>query len=769
MAQDQQKDDPLKGITLSKYEIERRLGAGGMGVVYLARDTLLERQIALKVLPPEMATDEVAVQRFLREAQAAAHLHHQNIVEVYDTGAEQDLFFFAMEYVGGGSVGDELRDEGWIDENDALKITRQAALALDYAHQQGVIHRDIKPDNLLRNDKGEVKIADLGLAHWKPDESALSLTTTGTVVGTPYYISPEQISGEKTIDARADVYSLGVTLYHMLAGRPPFKEGSSPEIMAQHLTKPIPPIRQFNPAITDFSVALVEKMMAKEREQRFQNMKDVVAAIDEILKEPTEVEIIQKSRLRQFKLLGMAAAVTLFFAMGWILYSQTGFTRWLHPAKPADSRPQSLVLPAPPQPSAPDLKKRVETPPSTASKNSASSKERGETPVAAETDRETLAKAATKGDLQKIQSLLAKGANPDETDTGGYTPLMRAVAAGHLAVVRTLLEKKASPDVKNANGDTALFLTLHANNPEMLSILLKSGANPGLRHSNGFTPLLLAAAKGHVECARLLLEAGANPNEKSLGLQSSGATSLMLASKRAMAKLLLDKGADFHERNSNGHDCLTLAAGYDRAEVVREILDHGAKPDDAAADGGTPLLMAAANNALNAASVLLEAGADPNTRMSPGAPMLNRIIHSGEGRNAAAVRLLVEKGADIEARGSDGFTPMMVASWEGYGEVAAVLKKAGAGMDLFCAAGAGDLDMVDGCLKRDENPNQKFSHGRTALMAAAKNGHSEVVDLLLARGADIRPRDQQGKTALDLAQENSRQATVEILRRATQR
>ena len=254
------------GTRFGDYEILAELGAGGMGRVYRARDLTLERIVALKTLTPQFGSDSGFVQRFLKEARAAARLNHPNIVQIYDFGQDGETYYLAMEYVDGHSLGAYLK-RGHFSERDAILVIRHACRALAVAHVEGLVHRDIKPDNLMLTSKGEVKLVDLGIAK-RVDEDQ-SLTQTGQAVGTPHYISPEQIRGSKDVDARADIYSLGATLYHLVTGHTPFKGTSGALVMSMHLVQPLADPRSYVPGLSDGLCRVIRKMMAKDRDERY--------------------------------------------------------------------------------------------------------------------------------------------------------------------------------------------------------------------------------------------------------------------------------------------------------------------------------------------------------------------------------------------------------------------------------------------------------------------------------------------------------------------
>jgi len=271
--------DPWIGQTLAGYIVLRRLGEGGMGIIYLARHQSLDRLAAVKFLPGDMATNTGFVELFLREAKAAAKLSHPNIVAVYDAGVVgENIYYFIMEYVEGRDLHSMLEERGTLPVAQAADYTMQAATALAYAHRKGIIHRDIKPQNLLLTEEGVIKVVDLGLAKWTGEESSM-LTQTGEIMGSPVYISPERLRDPSNIDARTDIYSLGGTLFHLVTGRIPY-EGSSPVIMARHLSDPVPEPREIKPELDENISIIIKKMMAKEPADRFQTMEEVESALE---------------------------------------------------------------------------------------------------------------------------------------------------------------------------------------------------------------------------------------------------------------------------------------------------------------------------------------------------------------------------------------------------------------------------------------------------------------------------------------------------------
>ena len=257
-----------------RYSLERELGRGGMGIVYLARDLRLERVVAIKVLPPERAGNDVARERFVREARTAAQLSHPHIIPIHAVEHAGDFVFFVMSYVDGETLGARVRRDGALRPHDAARTVREVAWALAYAHGQGVVHRDVKPDNiLLERGSGRALVADFGIARLV---QAQGVSGEGELVGTPEYMSPEQASGG-AVDGRSDLYSLGVVGYYALSGRLPFTAPSVAAVLAQHVTKPSPPLDA--PGAPRALVVAVERCLAKDPGRRPQSGEDLASAL----------------------------------------------------------------------------------------------------------------------------------------------------------------------------------------------------------------------------------------------------------------------------------------------------------------------------------------------------------------------------------------------------------------------------------------------------------------------------------------------------------
>lgn len=264
---------------LNRYKIVEKIGGGGMSVVWKAYDMVLDRNVALKILRPEMSEDEDFVRRFRREAQSVASLSHPNIVNIYDVGEDRGLYFIVMELIGEGeTLRDKLKAQGRLEIEEALGIAAEICEALSHAHARRIIHRDIKPQNILLTKQGRVRVADFGIARAL---GGISTTSTDTVIGSAPYISPEQ-ARNGMVSTRSDLYSLGVVLYEMLSGRVPFAGDSPVAVALQHVEADAPSLRQSNPSIPLPVDELVRKAMAKDPMDRFQSADEMLDAIERV-------------------------------------------------------------------------------------------------------------------------------------------------------------------------------------------------------------------------------------------------------------------------------------------------------------------------------------------------------------------------------------------------------------------------------------------------------------------------------------------------------
>ena len=270
---------------LAGYEILEKLGQGGMGAVFKARQTSLDRTVAIKILPPRAARNRSFIQRFISEARTVAKLNHKNIIAGIDVGDQDGLYYFVMEYVEGESLDHIIEREGVIEESRALDIMTQMARALEHAARHGLVHRDVKPQNILVTPGGQAKLCDLGLARTMDElggSQAGSGETRGTLLGTPHYLSPEQAKGERDLDIRSDLYSLGASFYHMLTGHTPFEGGSPMVLMTKHLTEDPESPRRLNPDVSKAASELCLALMEKDKEDRPQSPKELLEELERV-------------------------------------------------------------------------------------------------------------------------------------------------------------------------------------------------------------------------------------------------------------------------------------------------------------------------------------------------------------------------------------------------------------------------------------------------------------------------------------------------------
>ncbi len=271
-----------RGFTIGKYKLLERVGVGGMGQVFLCEHMFMKRRVAIKVLPPAKAEQPAALGRFYREARAAGSLEHPNIVRTHDIDQDGNLHFIVMEYVDGANLLDIVKKFGPLDLGRSVHYIRQVALGLDFAFRGGIIHRDIKPGNILIDRQGATKLLDLGLARFYKDTTDMLTVKYDDkiVLGTADYVAPEQVANSHAVDVRADIYALGASFYFVLAGHPPFPNGTVSQKLLWHRTKDPTPIRQIRPEVPEGLAAIVAKMMHKDVAKRFTTPAEVVEALE---------------------------------------------------------------------------------------------------------------------------------------------------------------------------------------------------------------------------------------------------------------------------------------------------------------------------------------------------------------------------------------------------------------------------------------------------------------------------------------------------------
>ena len=268
---------------IGRYQIKRELGQGGMATVYLAFDSLFERQVAIKVLPRQFTEDPRSLQRFEQEAKTVAALEDAAIVPVYDFGQDEGWPYLVMRYMSGGTLGERIGKGQPLGLEEVSRILNRLAPALDLAHEKGIIHRDLKPDNVLFDGRGQPYLADFGIAQ------LAEATHTVTMRGTPAYMSPEQVEGKQKLDWRSDIYALGVMLFEMLTGRQPYEAETTTGQLLMHVTEPVPDVLHANPELPVQTQAVIDRVMAKDREERNQTAVALAEAVQQLLTVPPVV------------------------------------------------------------------------------------------------------------------------------------------------------------------------------------------------------------------------------------------------------------------------------------------------------------------------------------------------------------------------------------------------------------------------------------------------------------------------------------------------
>jgi serine/threonine-protein kinase len=337
--------EDLSGRTLGDFRVVRKLGAGGMGEVYLARQLSLNRDVALKFLRPDLAADPVAVQRFQQEAEAVARLTHAHIVQVYAVGELAGRRFMALEFVDGRNLRELVDRKGPLPVPQAVAVLRQVAAALARAADAGLVHRDIKPDNLLVTRAGEVKVADFGLSRVRADDARPAhLTASGVALGTPLYMSPEQVQGQP-VDHRSDLYALGVTAFFLLAGRPPFEGKTGFEVAVQHVQAEPPRLLDLRPDVPPPLADLVHRLMAKSPGDRPATAREVLRVLAGGPATSTSLPVLPPRPARRNRLVGVAAVLAM--VVGWTLAGRRPGAGGLPTARPpepfAGSRERELL------------------------------------------------------------------------------------------------------------------------------------------------------------------------------------------------------------------------------------------------------------------------------------------------------------------------------------------------------------------------------------------------------------------------------------------
>ncbi len=489
----------LIGSTIGGCRIDAKIGEGGMGSVYIAHHLALDIPVAVKILH-NVSDVPHAQERFLREARIAARLRHPHIVAVLNVGCEQGHHFIVEEYIDGESLQSVIARKGKIPPEEVLAIAVDILKALQLAFENGIVHRDIKPENILIDAKGVAKLADLGLARREND---LNLTQPNTMLGSPYYVAPEQAENPSAADCRADIYSLGCTLYHMLTGNAPFPGTTVIEVVINHMKKPAPLLIDTLPGISPRLSAAVARMMEKDPAQRYQTPLEAIAALEGCLHEShvDAAPLLQKATVRKnrysLRLPVIGTLVLICFA-GMVVWRSAvkpqtapipGNARAIGPALPdtsLDSMPAAHPSSVDNNRSVPKrkiIKKQAPVPAPLPVKESSNK--------SINADDQVLS-AVKIGDTEALKNLLASGSSPNGGPGASTTPLHEAVRRGSTEETQLLLNFGANPNIRDVKGDTPLHYALREDASLMVRMLLKKGANPNLPDQRGKTPLKIA-------------------------------------------------------------------------------------------------------------------------------------------------------------------------------------------------------------------------------------------------------------------------------------
>jgi serine/threonine protein kinase len=503
--------DPLLNTVIAGCRIEEEIGRGGMGVVYRGRHLGLEIPVAIKILRPidnKVGTEE----RFLREARTAARLRHPNIVGVLNVGCEQGLHFIVMEYVDGKNVFSLIEQQGKIALPEALRIARQILDALEVAFAAGVIHRDIKPENILIDRNGTAKIADLGLARASTDPR---LTCSDVALGSPFYIAPEQAENPGNADHRADIYSLGCTLFHMISGSPPYQGTAALEIILEHIRKPVPSLGALDPLVPDAISAAVARMMAKDPAGRFQTPSDAKASLAGNVPANSSPG---RRRKQGMQIAAVVCAIAVIAISVPVYIRQTGRSKAILPVARIQPSP-AFVSPAPGADPSPEPKQAggIKTdrpiPPQSGVKKGPAKKVMQPAPhrppTRQERKSESIMNSVEQGETQVLEWLLENGVPSNPGEGAPTTPLHLAVHNGSAEQVRLLLNKGANPNIADQDGDYPLHYAIRDQDALIVKLLLDYGANPNVKDRWNETPLGMARALKNETVRRLLEEKGA--------------------------------------------------------------------------------------------------------------------------------------------------------------------------------------------------------------------------------------------------------------------
>jgi ankyrin repeat protein/predicted Ser/Thr protein kinase len=654
---------------LDDYKLLGELGRGGMGIVYQAQDKKLGRTVAIKMIRVDAGASpgETAKlrQRLVREASAAGRIYHPGIVTVHQLGEYGDNVFVVMEYVEGSSLEHLLTNNPVLDRTWTMNILHQIADALDYAHKSGVVHRDVKPANILVRADGRVKVADFGIAKIASEASAM--TATGVSLGSPSYMSPEQIQATQ-IDGRSDQFALAIIAFQMLTGKMPFRGDTAHSVMYQIVTAD-----PFQQAADDLSLSpavrqVLSRALAKSPTDRFPDCGSFIGALmaaQGLAAQPMQSStakletlppaVAAKKKSAAPLLIGVLLTVLLLGGVYWLLI----YPRCCAPKPLPDPR----VMEQP-------LIKAIESGvPADIDKNISAS-----TVNAANPDGTTPLLAAIRfGKLDVVKTLLAKGANVNQPARDGATPLMAAAEGTpympfNLPLVEAVLA--ANPDIQaqDAGGRTALHYAVEQGKLEVAALLVDKGAQIDRKTNDGTTPLLASVLYGKLPLLQLLLERKAQVDLANV----RGETPLMIAAEGTaympnnapLVEALMGAGAHVDSVDQRGCSALYRASAAGKEDAMALLIEHQANPNLRASDRSTPLMEAVTFAKLGAAKLLIDHGADVNLSDANDSTALMLAADASPYIRDPAVyiKLLLDHGAKKSAVDSHGRTALQRAT-----------------------------------------------------------------------------------------------------------
>jgi serine/threonine protein kinase/ankyrin repeat protein len=610
----------LVGKTLAKkYEILERVGRGGMGTVFRARDVTLDRYVAVKVLNPSLSDDEHALNRFLREAKLVSRLKHQNAISLYEFGLEGAIPYLVMEYVEGKSLEALITDEGPFDAVRTNIILQQVCSALISAHSLGILHRDLKPDNIMVTRQPDgfefVQVLDFGMAKalGVENERGPKISSTGVPCGTPHYMAPELITAQD-VDLRADIYALGIIAYQMLVGKTPFEDLSTVEIL-YHQFHTVPPlVTEANPLakISRGIEKTIAKTLEKEPKHRFQTVEEFAERFNAHIADDfifvsgsqsarvIEPYRIQPGRSRQLRFF-RDPLVRFWFIWFWICvvviaaiwltaYAHSGLQRF---AAVSLFRVEELVG------------TRLE----------------GWRALAnIEVDGTFVEAASGAKDRQQLGKLLiyiTAGRNLDVRDEAGDSLLHMAVLHTNPDAVVRLLQAKVNASPRNKLGVTPLMLAMQSGSTGIAHILLENGAIVDAKDEKGRTALMLASAARSLGGMHALFIYGAGVNLA----DEAGKSALMYAveaNEAPVVEFLLDRGASVEQKDGQGRTALVWAVAAGAENSVALLLSRSAQVEVLTQGNLTPLMIAISKREFDIAEMLLKQGANPEAANSFG-------------------------------------------------------------------------------------------------------------------------------------------------------